>query len=100
MNTPHHDSETPWEKRLRQARADAGPPVDVAALLRTVRGAPLDLRVSWLDELSGLFGSPRFIPACLAAAAGCASVATWQLWEAWQMLSWAQLLAPVTGGIS
>jgi hypothetical protein len=100
MKTPPQNSDFRWENLLRQARADVGPPADLAALLRAVGQAPIAPRENWLAEFSALFSSGRFIPSCLAAAAAFAVVATWQVWDSWQTLPWVQLLDLSSGGAS
>lgn len=103
MNTPPDSSDSRLENLLRQARADAAPPVDVAALLRVVQQAeamPHVVSEGWTAEISALFPSTRMIPACLAAAAAFAAVATWHAWDSWQALPWMQLIDASTGGAS
>lgn len=96
MKTPDPDAR--WETLLRQARADAGPPADLPALLRAVRSARLPARAGWIADFSALFATRRAIPACLAAAGAFALFSSWQIWDLWQALPWAQLLAVTTGG--
>lgn len=89
-----------WEKLLNAAQADVGPAADVPALLRAVRHAPVAARESWATEFSALFSSGRFIPGCLAGAAGFALIATWHVWDSLETVPWVQLLDTVTGGAS
>lgn len=98
MNTPPSNSDSHWEKLLRQARSDVGPPADVAALLRVVRQAPAGAPESWFADFSALFSSSRAIGSCLAAASAFALVATYHVWDTLQVLPWVQLLDTVTGG--
>jgi hypothetical protein len=100
MKKPSSDSDPHWESLLLQARTDIAPPVDMPALLRAVRTAPLAQREDWASEFSALFSSGRFIPACLTGAAAFALIATWQVWDSWQALPWVQLLDVTTGGSS
>lgn len=92
------DSESHWENLLRKARADIGPEVNTAALLRSMREASVTKRESWLEEISDLFASTRVVLTCLAGAAAIALVTVWQVWETWQVLPWAEWLANATGG--
>lgn len=97
MNTlPPSDSE--WERTLRLARADAPPPVDTAALLRAVRAAPAPGRADWLEELAGLFASPRLLLACGAGAIALGWFAVGEVREAEETLAWARLVEPTWGG--
>lgn len=100
MKTPPDNSKPQWENLLQKARADLAPPVDLPALLRAVRQAPVARRESWGEEFSALFSSGRIIPACFAGAAALALIATWQAWDAWQALPWVQLLDGSLGGAS
>jgi hypothetical protein len=102
MKTPPSNRENRWENLVRQARADVGPPTDVAALLRVVLGVPRVSvpRESWIGDFSSLFPSARVIPACLAGATAFALVATWQAWDSWQAFPWVQLLDITSGGAS
>jgi len=100
MKTPPSNSDSRWDDLVRQARADVGPPVDLAALLRAVRQAPLEERRGWFTDFSALFSSARVISGCLAGAGAFALVATWQVWDSWQVLPWIQLLDVATGGAS
>jgi hypothetical protein len=98
MKTSPSDSDPNWEKLLRQARADVGPPADVPALLRAVRHAPPATRTGWAADFSALFATSRVITSCLAGASAFALVATWHVWDSWQALPWAQLLDTTVGG--
>jgi hypothetical protein len=98
MKIPPANSDSRWEKLLRAARADAGPPADVPALLRAVRQASLGARASWTAEFTALFASGRVIAGCLAGASAFVLVASWHAWDAWQTVPWAQLLDAATGG--
>ncbi len=96
MKSP--DSDPRWEALVRQAREDAGPPVDLPALLRAVRQAPLTVAPSWSAEFAALCGSPRRIGLCLGSAAAFTVVATWQAWETSSLLPWAEFYF-ATGGM-
>jgi hypothetical protein len=98
MKTPPSNPDSHWENLVQQARADVGPPADLAALLRTVRQAPVAPREGWAAEFTALFAFGRIIPTCLAGAGACAMIASWQAWDSWQALPWAQLLTTATGG--
>jgi len=98
MKTPRPDSDSRWEKLLRQAQADAGPPADLTALLRAVRQAPPAAQAGWATEFTALFSSARIVSGCLAGATACALFTTWQVWDSWQALPWAQLLITAAGG--
>lgn len=98
MKIPPSNFDSDWEKLLQRARTDVGPPADAAALLRAVRSAPGEFRGGWLAEFSALFSSGRVVSGCLAAAAAFAVVASWQVWDAWQDVPWAQMLDSATGG--
>lgn len=82
-----------WEKLLQQARADVPPPVDEAALLRTVRAAVEETRrrAGWAAEFYAVFGSAGVVRACLGGASVLGAVTAWQVWSLWQTLPWAQL---------
>ena len=99
MNTPgsNPDPSSRWDKLLNTARADAAPPVDVAALQRVVRNAELPARATWADEFVALFASRRALPAFAAATLIVATLTTWEVADLWAVLPWAQLLAS-TGG--
>jgi len=98
MKIPPSNFDPQWENLLKQARADVGPTVDTQALLRAVRLEPLAPRESWIAEFSALFSSGRVIPTCLAGACAFALIASWEAWNAWQEMPWAQLLDTATGG--
>lgn len=98
MKTPRPDPDVRWETLLRQARADAGPPTDLTALLRVVRSAELPDRPGWMSDFTALFAPRGALPACLGGACAFALFASWQIWSFWQALPWAQLLAITTGG--
>lgn len=104
MKTPRPESDLRWEKLLQQARADVGPPADLNALLRVVRAAPspasVEERAGWAAEFFALVNAARLVPLCLGGTAAIASVVTWQVWEWWEALPWAQLLMDATGGVS
>ena len=100
MKTPPSNSDPQWENLLNRAKADVAPPVDLTALLRVVRQAPAASRENWADEFCALFGTSRFIPGCLAAAAGFGLVASWQAWESLQDVPWVQLIDTTIGGAS
>lgn len=91
-------SEKRWEDLVAQARADVGPSVDVPELLRAVRGAAREARTSWAAEFSALFSAGRVVQTCMAGAVAIAALTTWQVWEWWQALPWAQWLVPPGGG--
>jgi hypothetical protein len=99
-NQPDSDSARAWAERLRRARADVPPPVDRAALLRSVRSAmlPAPEPPGWTAELARLFSPAKIVPACLGAAAAIALFASVQAWDTWQALPWAQLLGTINGG--
>ncbi len=98
MKIPPSNFDPQWEALLKQARADTGPAADLPALLRVVRHAPFAPHESWGAEFAALFSSGRVIPTCLAGACAFALVATWQAWDTWQEMPWAQLLDTATGG--
>ncbi len=98
MKTPPSNFDSRWENLVRQAQADAGPAPDLPALLRAVRQAPVVSREGWAAEFTALFASARVVPACLAASCALACFASWQAWDSWQALPWAQLLTTATGG--
>jgi hypothetical protein len=100
MKKTHTDAERRWQASLELARADMAPPVDVNALLRVVRQAPLETPAGVLAEFSRLFASRRIVSACLASAAALALLASWEAWTTWESLPWAQLLVSATGGVS
>lgn len=94
--TPAPPSPEPagWDDLVQRARRDAPAPVDLAALLRTVRAAVAasPATPAFLDEFAALFATRRALFACAAAALACATLATWQTWSAWQELGpWADL---------
>jgi hypothetical protein len=103
MSTPHPEpspeSAARWKKLLAQARADAPPPVDVAALRRVVREAAVAPRAGWADEFFALFSARPVFSACLAGAGALALVATWQMWDLWQALPWAAWAMETGGGL-
>jgi hypothetical protein len=93
------DPETPWQKLVARAREDASPPIDRAALHRAVREfAPQTADGGAADFLAGM-ATRRVLSGCLAGAGACAVLASWQAWETWQALPWAQWLATTTGGM-
>lgn len=97
MKTPRSRSNDAWEKLVQQARSDVAPAVDVAAVRRVVRGAALESpSAGWMVELSRLFAARGVMRACLGGAGACAVLTTWQVWEMWQVLPWAEMLS--TGG--
>ncbi len=98
MKNPRSNSDSHWEKLIREARADVGPPANSAALLRVIRQAPLVSRESWFDEFSALFSTGKVMTVCLAGSSMIAMVTAWQVWDVWEALPWAQLLANATGG--
>jgi hypothetical protein len=87
-----------WENLLRQARTDTTPPTDVPALLHAVRMVRPTKQESWLADFSGHFALGRMIPTCVGGAAALMLFSSWQLWDAWQTLPWAQLYTITTGG--
>jgi hypothetical protein len=100
MKIPHSDPDPRCENLLRQARSEVSPPLDIPALLRVVRHAPLGSQESWAVQLSEFFSSWHVIPGCLAGAMAFALLATWQAWDSWQTLPWVQLLDAAAGGAS
>jgi hypothetical protein len=98
MKKPRSDSDPRWEELLRQACADAGPPASLPALLRVVREAPLTSRAEWAAEFAAFFVSGRAVSACLVGAGVFASLTTWEVWDCWRTLAWAQLIVATTGG--
>jgi hypothetical protein len=98
MNMSSENPDSRWEKLLRLARFDAGPPADLAALLRVVRQAPVAERAGWFTDFVALFSSDRALAGCVAGAGAFALVAAWQIWDVWQAVPWAQLLDAATGG--
>lgn len=100
MKTPRSDDPADrWATLLRQARADAGPPADLPALLRAVRSAEFPDRTGWLTDFAALFAPGRTVSACLATGGAFALFTSWQIWDIWQTLPWAELLAATTGGV-
>ena len=100
MKTPGSKSNEAWDALVRQARADTAPSVDVPAVLRAVRAADVPSDAGWLSEFTGLFTIGRVVPACLLGAIALAGATSWEAWNIWQALPWAQLLAVSTGGAS
>ncbi|HVU36057.1 MAG TPA: hypothetical protein VHE61_21630 [Opitutaceae bacterium] len=99
MNAPHSDPESNWQKLVGRARADAPPPVDVAALRRIARTAEPAAGHSWGADIAALLASSRVAGACVAATAVLAVFGSWQVWTIWQTLPWAQLIGGATGGM-
>lgn len=99
MKPTHSPSEDRWQDLVQRARSDAPPPVDTSALLRAVRAAADEPQAGWLAEFALLFGRRGAMAGCLAGAAAFALVATWQAWDLWQALPWAQMVATTTGGV-
>lgn len=87
-----------WENLLRQAQADATPPTDVPALLHAVRIARLPKQDNWIVDFTSHFAVGRMIPTCMGGAAALMLFSSWQLWDAWQTLPWAELYTVTTGG--
>ncbi len=92
-----------WNDKVRLARAEPIPPVNLTALLRALRDvAPVT--VNWRLEFERLFASRMAMSACAAASVMLLGVAGWQAWTFWQdVLPWAQLIAVETalgGGAS
>ena len=101
MKPPRSHSESDWAERLRLARTDAPPSVDLPSLLRAVRqAAPAKEPSDWTEEFTALFASRRVVFTCSAAACALALFTSWEAWEFWQAMPWAQLLAASTGGAS
>lgn len=98
MKKPPSDSELRWEKLLRLARADAGPPTRVSLLLWAVQETPLAPRDEWIAEFAVFFGSARVVSACIAGAGVFASLTTWEVWDCCQTLAWAQFIVATAGG--
>ena len=101
MKTPRSDSgpDSRWQEMLRQARADATPPVNVPALLRAVRATAPVPRGGWTTEFSALFAPTRAVVACLACAAICAAITSWEILDLAQSLAWAQWFGLTGGGL-
>lgn len=98
MNPASPDFEQRWAKRVEQARADHVPPVNVDALLAAVRSAPIRQR-TWAFEFSLVAGSRRLIAACLLGAVTFTGLTSWELWDLWQTVPWAQMVGDATGGV-
>ena len=98
MKTPPPNPDSRWDGLVRQARSDAAPPVDVAALLRAVRQAGPAPDTGWLADLAALFSARRAWATCLAGSAACALVVAWEIWDSARALPWAQLIDSATGG--
>lgn len=96
MNNPPSESDRHWQEKIDRARADIGPSVDVAALLRAVRQATKRPRPGWLESFAGLFSPQRAVPVCLLAAALITAASSWDTWNVWQALSWGEWMT--TGG--
>jgi hypothetical protein len=96
MKKPRLNSDSRWDKLVRQAQADAGPPANLSALLRAVRAATEETRPGWITEFASLFNVRRVLPACVTGTVAIALVTTWEAWNVWQALPWAQLIS--TGG--
>lgn len=102
MNLPMKSSRypEPWDDLVRRARADAPPPLDTVALLRAVHQAAPEPQPDWFAAFAEFFGSRRALATCATLAAGFALVATWEAFDVWQTLSWAECLALGAGGVS
>lgn len=98
MKNPRSNSDQRWERLLRDARGDVGPAANVPALLHVVREAASRTPQGWTAEFFAFFGSWRVVSGCLAGTSAVALVATWQIWDTWQAVPWAQLLASSIGG--
>ncbi len=80
-------------EKMRHARAESVPPVDLVRLLRALRGV-VPVAASWRAEFERLFASRWALSGCTAAALLLLGVAGWQAWTFWQdVLPWAQLIA-------
>lgn len=98
MKTPGSDSEQRWEKLVQQARADAGPPANLEAVVRAVHSAQWGPPEGWGADLHALLAASRIIPFCLAGIAASGAFALWEVWDWWDTLPWAQFLAATAGG--
>jgi hypothetical protein len=96
MKSPSSESE--WEELVRRARADAGPAVNVPALLAAVRSTEAEPRAGWLMDFAGFFNARRVLPTCLTAACALAIVATWQVSDFSKTLPWAEWVVSDAGG--
>lgn len=96
---PLPDPDERWQALLRQAQADQAPPVHLPSLFHAIRAASTTEPQGWSAEFLAVFGSSRITRACLGTALLVAGVATWQVWELWQTLPWAELVL-VAGGSS
>lgn len=86
--TPDSDSNS-WPARVRRARADRAPDIDLAALLRAARAeaalpAPAP-QTSFLGEFALLFATPRalWLAAAATVFAAYLGYATWQDFGSW-----------------
>lgn len=98
MNSPPPSPQDRWNDLVQRARADAPPPVDLAATLRAVRTATSQPS-GWLADFAALFATRAALRTCLLGTAAFAAMATWQVWTFWDALPWVQLMSPTVGGL-
>ncbi len=101
MNTLPDPGDSRWEDLLDRARKDRPAPVDLAALQRQVRHEARRLataRRAVALDWTALLPFRSVVSSCLAGTCAFTLIASWQVWQWWQVLPWAQLLVASSGG--
>ena len=99
MKTPRSDDNERWEQLVQQARADTPPPVNLSALLCVVNAAAASSPLTWIDEFLSTFAFGRAVSVCVGGIGTLLLFTSWQVWDCWHSLAWAQLLVPPPGGV-
>ena len=101
MNTPPDPGDSRWNDLLARARKDQPAPVDLAALQRGVNLEARRLataRRTVAPDWTALLPFRSLVSSCLAGTCAFTLIASWQVWQWWQVLPWAQLLVASSGG--
>ncbi len=101
MKPPRSQSDAAWENLVRQARLDAPPAIDRAALSRAIRAETSERATSlgWIATFVAAFAFRRAVASCLLASAALAALSLWQARDCAGDLAWAQLFLGTTGGL-
>lgn len=97
MKTPRSPDDERWEKLVQHARCDPPPAINFPALLRVVHAAATP--PTWADAFLAVFAFGRAVPACIGGIGVLLLFTSWEMWDGWQTLAWAQWLGASPGGL-
>ncbi|HRE83507.1 MAG TPA: hypothetical protein PLN52_20855 [Opitutaceae bacterium] len=95
---PDSSSNLSWEDKIRSARSDIPPQINLECIVATVHRDPTPSSLGWVEDFSSLFGAQRILAIGSFACLSLLLLTSWEVAELLPSLSWAEIISFELGG--